>query len=141
MKRIYLIDCPGIVPPSTTDTDTDLVLKGVVRIENVKEPEEHVQAVLNRCDPVHLSNAYNGLTGWSNAEEFLEGLARQAGRLLKGGEPDVRAAAKMVLNDWLRGKIPYHTKPPADDKDEVGEGGGAEAAVTSTEATPSLSIE
>ena len=29
MKRIYLIDCPGIVYPAG-DTETELVLKGVV---------------------------------------------------------------------------------------------------------------
>ena len=29
MKRIYLIDCPGVVYP-TGDTDTEIVLKGVV---------------------------------------------------------------------------------------------------------------
>lgn len=26
--------------------------------------------------------------------------------------PDVNTVAKMVLNDWLRGKIPYFVKPP-----------------------------
>ena len=29
MRRIYLIDCPGVVHPSG-DTETDIVLKGVV---------------------------------------------------------------------------------------------------------------
>lgn len=29
MRRIYLIDCPGVVYP-TGDSDTDIVLKGVV---------------------------------------------------------------------------------------------------------------
>jgi nuclear GTP-binding protein len=33
MKRIYLIDCPGIVPPSLEDSETDIVLKGVVSIK------------------------------------------------------------------------------------------------------------
>ena len=31
MKRIYLIDCPGVVYPCG-DTDTEIVLKGVVSI-------------------------------------------------------------------------------------------------------------
>ena len=35
MKRIFLIDCPGIVYNGTTDTDSDIVLKGVVRVENL----------------------------------------------------------------------------------------------------------
>jgi nuclear GTP-binding protein len=32
MKRIFLVDCPGIVYPSG-DTETDLVLKGVVNLD------------------------------------------------------------------------------------------------------------
>lgn len=35
MKRIFLIDCPGIVYNGNTDTDSDIVLKGVVRVENL----------------------------------------------------------------------------------------------------------
>merc|ERR1711860_249012 len=34
------------------------------------------------------------------------------GKLLKGGEPDVNTVAKMVLNDWQRGKIPFFVPPP-----------------------------
>ena len=30
----------------------------------------------------------------------------------QGGEPDLNSAAKMVLQDWQRGKIPYFTLPP-----------------------------
>jgi nuclear GTP-binding protein len=44
--------------------------------------------------------------------EFLSILARKGGRLLRGGEPDVDGVAKMVLNDFLRGKIPWFTPPP-----------------------------
>merc|ERR1711974_230182 len=43
--------------------------------------------------------------------DFLEQMAKKAGRLLKGGEPDVNAVAKMVLNDWQRGKLPYFVPP------------------------------
>merc|ERR1712037_563411 len=42
---------------------------------------------------------------------FLEQMAKKAGRLLKGGEPDVNAVSKMVLNDWQRGKLPYFVPP------------------------------
>lgn len=35
MKRIFLIDCPGVVYNKTDDTETDIVLKGVVRVENL----------------------------------------------------------------------------------------------------------
>jgi hypothetical protein len=35
MKRIFLIDCPGVVYNKTEDSQTDIVLKGVVRVENL----------------------------------------------------------------------------------------------------------
>ena len=35
MKRIFLIDCPGVVYNKTEDSATDAVLKGVVRVENL----------------------------------------------------------------------------------------------------------
>ena len=35
MKRIFLIDCPGIVYNKNDDDQTDIVLKGVVRVENL----------------------------------------------------------------------------------------------------------
>jgi nuclear GTP-binding protein len=30
----------------------------------------------------------------------------------RGGEPDLDGVAKMVINDFLRGKIPWYTPPP-----------------------------
>ncbi|TEY81042.1 hypothetical protein BOTCAL_0035g00370 [Botryotinia calthae] len=111
MKRIYLIDCPGVVPPSTTDTPQDILLRGVVRVENVEHPEQYIPAVLSKTKPQHIERTY-ALKGYQNHIEFLELLARKGGRLLHGGEPDVDGVAKMVLNDFLRGKIPWFTPPP-----------------------------
>lgn len=106
-----MIDCPGIVPPNKSDTDEELLLRGVVRIENVEHPAQYIDAVLNRCQPRHIQRTYD-IKGYSDATEFLEILARKGGRLLKGGEPDLDACAKMVINDFLRGKIPWFTPPP-----------------------------
>jgi nuclear GTP-binding protein len=112
MKRIYLIDCPGIVPPNHHDTPQDLLLRGVVRVENVENPEQYIPAVLAKVKTHHMERTYE-LKGWKDHMEFLELLARKAGRLLKGGEPDVDGVAKMVLNDFMRGKIPWFTPAPA----------------------------
>lgn len=110
MRRIYLIDCPGVVYPSG-DSETDIVLKGVVRIENIKTPEDHISAVLERVRPEYISKTYN-VSSWTGDVDFLEKLARRSGRLLKGGEPDLGGVARMVLNDFQRGKLPYFVKPP-----------------------------
>lgn len=111
MKRIYLIDCPGVVPPSNNDSPEDILLRGVVRVENVENPEQYIAAVLKRTKPQHIQRTYD-IGDFETATEFLELLARKGGRLLKGGEADVDGAAKMVLNDFVRGKIPWFTPPP-----------------------------
>jgi nuclear GTP-binding protein len=59
------------------------------------------------------------LRGWTNATELLELLARKGGRLLRGGEPDLDGVAKMVLNDFMRGKIPWFTPAPSTGSDDV----------------------
>ena len=112
MKRIYLIDCPGVVPPSNNDSPEDILLRGVVRVENVENPEQYIAAVLKRTKPQHIQRTYD-VGNFETATDFLELLARKGGRLLKGGEADVDGAAKMVLNDFVRGKIPWFTPPPA----------------------------
>lgn len=110
-KRVFLIDCPGVVPASNEDSETEIVLKGVVRVENVKNPQEHIQAVLLRAKKEHLEKTYS-IDSWEDAEDFLAKLAIKSGKLLRGGEPDCQTVAKMILNDWLRGKIPFFVAPP-----------------------------
>ncbi|KAG8735297.1 GTPase required for pre-60S ribosomal subunit nuclear export and maturation [Ceratobasidium sp. 414] len=143
MRRIYLIDCPGIVPVSAKDSQTDTVLKGVVRVENLPTPSEHIPALLNRVRTVYLERTYDvHLPDTSTPAEgegkheprwdsdmFLDALAKKSGKLLKGGEPDRETVAKMVLNDWIRGKIPFFVRPPEADgekkeKGRTGEGAG-----------------
>ncbi|KAI9931103.1 hypothetical protein ASPWEDRAFT_34366 [Aspergillus wentii DTO 134E9] len=119
MKRIYLIDCPGVVPPNQNDTEQDILLRGVVRVENVENPEQYIPAVLKRVQPKHLERTY-GVKNCEDPIEFLSILARKGGRLLRGGEPDLDGVAKMVINDFLRGKIPWFTPPP------TGAGDGSE---------------
>ncbi|XP_037128826.1 nucleolar GTP-binding protein 2-like [Syngnathus acus] len=116
MRRIFLIDCPGVVYPSE-DSETDIVLKGVVQVEKIKDPEEHIGAVLERAKPEYIQKTYR-IPTWSSAEDFLEKLAFRTGKLLKGGEPDLPTVSKMVLNDWQRGRIPFFVKPPGPDFDQ-----------------------
>jgi len=110
-----MIDCPGVVYPQG-DSETMLILKGVVRVENVKDPENHVQGVLDRIKAEHLKRTYM-IDDWTDVEDFLAKVATKSGRLLKKGEPDICAAAKMVLNDFQRAKLPYFVRPPGCEMD------------------------
>jgi nuclear GTP-binding protein len=110
MRRIYLIDCPGVVYPSA-ETDVEKVLKGVVRVELVENPEDYIATVLERVKKEYLLKTYK-VCDWDTAQEFLEELATRMGKLLKGREPDIATVARIVLNDWQRGKLPFYVPPP-----------------------------
>merc|ERR1711942_269955 len=118
----------GVVPPGKGESDVEKVLRGVVRTEHLENPEDYVLEILNKCKTKYVRRAYK-LSEWKDHIDFLEQLAKRSGRLGKGGEPDINAASKMVLNDWTRGKLPYFTPPPGcmmeprpdEEGDEVGE--------------------
>uniref|UniRef100_A0A7S4BJ68 Nucleolar GTP-binding protein 2 n=1 Tax=Chrysotila carterae TaxID=13221 RepID=A0A7S4BJ68_CHRCT len=110
MKSIYLIDCPGTVQPSG-NSEEEAVLKGVVRIEQLRHAEDYIEELLKRIKPEYVTRTY-GIAMWSDHVDFLEQYGTRIGKLLKGGEPDTNAAAKLVLHDWQRGRLPYFVAPP-----------------------------
>lgn len=121
-RSIFLVDCPGVVHDSTRNSESDCILKGVVRVESLKTmAAEYIPALLNRVDNKYIVRTY-GISTWERPDDLLEKLARKSGKLLKGGEPDVNTAGRMMLNDFQRGKLPWYIPPPQalePDGDEV----------------------
>jgi len=60
---------------------------------------------------------YN-LVDFNDDQDFLEKFAQKSGKLLRGGEPDLQTVAKMVLNDFQRGRLPHYMMPPGYVEDE-----------------------
>lgn len=71
----------------------------------------------------------------------MTAIAKKSGKLLKGGEPDQEAAAKMVLNDWIRGKIPFFVAPPVKSELESQPGAPAAEATAATTAETQAAAE
>ena len=124
MKSIYLIDCPGTVQPSG-NSDADAVLKGVVRIEQLRQAQDFIEPLLARVKKEYIQRTY-GVLEWSSADDFLEQYGRKIGKLRTGGEPDTNAAAKHVLHDFQRGRLPYFCLPPGYVADNPNHGVGGD---------------
>ena len=136
-KHVKLLDSPGIVFKgvasglgSSKDHDIQATLRNAVKVEKVADPIAVATEIVRKCDAVHLQRIYKiqqykygadtpltaadrqQLTIAEQAERFLYLVATTYGLLRRGGVPDIVAAARMILNDWNSGKIPYYTVPP-----------------------------
>jgi len=119
-RRVNLIDCPGVVS-NASDSNSDMMCKGVVRLEYVTNTADYIDAIMEKVKPKYLTQAYK-IASWSSGEDFLTQLCKRSGKLLKKGEPDLDSVARMVFQDMQRGRLPYFTAPPnssrlADGKD------------------------
>ncbi|KAF9232232.1 P-loop containing nucleoside triphosphate hydrolase protein [Melanogaster broomeanus] len=118
-RGIKIIDSPGVVFDEDEDETNvnqrqkgSILLRNVVKVEDVEDPIAVVEEILLRTERGTLQKIYN-LLEFSNTLEFLTMLALSSGRLLKGGTPDVLSAARQVLMDWNHQKIPYFSVPPS----------------------------
>ncbi|KAJ2083292.1 nuclear GTP-binding protein nug1 [Coemansia sp. RSA 988] len=118
-SKLKLLDCPGIVFNSPAKgmgkvdkvAAAEMMLRNCIKVELLEDPIAPVDIIVQRCNPVALHVMYN-VSAFTNTRDFLVQLARQRGMLKRQGIADLTAAARIVLNDWNKGKIPYYTLPP-----------------------------
>ncbi|GLE05375.1 hypothetical protein PINS_up014388 [Pythium insidiosum] len=112
-SKIKLLDCPGIVFDHSDPNA--LLLRNCINTETMADPVSAVQVILSRCEPAQLVQLYGldpARAVFQDVIEFLVLVAQAKGKLGKGGVPDRHAAARIILQDWNRGKIPFFTPPP-----------------------------
>jgi nuclear GTP-binding protein len=131
-KNIRLIDSPGVV-----FDDDKAWLGNCVDTESMADPIAAVEKLVQRCDPNSLMMTYN-IPRFPDTMTFLSLVAKAHGRVLKGGIPDKKSAARNVLKDWNCGKIPYYTPPPMDNTEEARRSTGA--AVVVSEFAPEFDV-
>lgn len=99
--KITLLDTPGVFPYREKD-EVLMAKHGSVDYSKIKNPE--VAALELIKDYKELFMKYYGLKS-EDLDEMLEELAFKTNKLQAKGQPDVDAAARMVLKDWQTGKI------------------------------------
>ncbi|KAL4710532.1 hypothetical protein ACJJTC_008934 [Scirpophaga incertulas] len=110
-SKIKILDSPGIVFHSGSDTDASVALKNAIRVGSLKDPVTPATAILQRANKQTLVELYS-IPEFNTSQEFFASLASRMGRFKKGGVPDQEAAARILLNDWNTGKVRYYTEPP-----------------------------
>ncbi|KAI9100645.1 P-loop containing nucleoside triphosphate hydrolase protein [Phlyctochytrium arcticum] len=113
-KNVKLLDCPGIVfSQSTREGDeAEVLLRNCVKVELLDDPIAPVEVIISRCKQEQLMKIYS-VPPFTDTRDFLIQIARQRGKLRRGGIPDLENAARSILQDWNTGRIPFYTIPPA----------------------------
>lgn len=101
---INLVYTPGVVVSGKPTTS--LILRNIINISEIPDGIPYVERILTRVNKKALVKLYR-IVNFETTIEFLKAIAQKAGKLNKGGKPDVKAAAKIVLYDWNSAKIPF----------------------------------
>ena len=101
-KKIMLMDTPGVIP-YREDDPLKHILTGTKDFTKVKEPDLVVMKLMGLF-PEKIEKFY-GVRKRKDKNKVLEEIALKKNLLLKGGEPDVQRASRIILKDWQTGKI------------------------------------
>ncbi|KAI1332126.1 hypothetical protein F5Y16DRAFT_214296 [Xylariaceae sp. FL0255] len=122
-EKVILCDCPGLVFPNFATTKAELVCNGVLPIDQMREFTGPAAVVAHRIPQPFLEAIYGihiktrpleeGGTGIPTASELLSAYAKARGYKTQGvGQPDESRAARVVLKDYVNGKLLYVEPPP-----------------------------
>jgi len=127
--NITLCDCPGLVFPSLVSSAADLIVAGVYPLAQVRDFWPAVEMITRRI-PREILEAYYGLElprpsaldathgttiplSRPTAEEFLRTYCIARSLLASSsGIPDYHRAARVVLSDYVNGKLLFCHAPP-----------------------------
>jgi len=117
-----LCDCPGLVFPSFVSTTAEMVCAGVLPIAQLRDHLSPIDLICRRLPRTVLESFY-GIVVTTEASEshsgptaadFLRSLCEARGYMTAGsGVPDVNRAARMVLWDYVEGRL-FFCHPPLD---------------------------
>ncbi|CAI5938968.1 unnamed protein product [Closterium sp. NIES-64] len=139
---LMLCDCPGLVFPSFASSRSEMVAAGVLPVDRITDQRGPVEVVARKVPRAALESIY-GLTfppppaherpdRPPKAVEILKAYARSRGHVVSSGLPDETRAARIILKDYLSGKLPHFELPPGcpeesfSDKNWLGTGAGGE---------------
>lgn len=137
-KYIMLCDCPGLVFPSMRTTKEDMICDGILSIDQMRDYRAPIHLVCQRI-PRRVFELLYGIdfdsyknkkitevqktlrlkhSHYQNkpltVDELLTAFAISRGLMAQKGVPNFPAAARVILKDYVAGKILYCHAPPND---------------------------
>lgn len=140
-KDILLCDCPGLVMPTFVSTKADMILNGILPIDQMRDFQPSVTQLCEYIPRSILEAAYGFLLpepctekGESadtppTAHQLLTAHACVRGYMTHKGVPDFHRSARVLLKDFVKGKLLYCMPPPGVSGEEYGSVGAVNKPV------------
>lgn len=126
-KDIMLCDCPGLVMPSFVLTKADMILNGILPIDQMRDYVPPVNLLCARIPRHVLEDKYGIIIAKPiegedpnrapHAEEVLLAYGYNRGFMTANGQPDQSRSARYLLKDYVNGKILYCHAPTGVDQE------------------------
>lgn len=118
-----ICDCPGLVFPNMAASKSELLLNGVLSIDQMREYLPSAQLLAERIPFGCVERLYNIKIvpehQVSPAESILSAYAASRGMFTSNfGNPDMSKASRVILKDYTSGKLLFCYPPPGLDVQE-----------------------
>jgi len=113
---ITLCDCPGLVMPSIVASKADMVLNGILPVSQLRDHVPSIKILLDYI-PTHVLEYTYGLVlpqepEVLGVEQLLTAYAILRGFMAIGGRVDQSRGARIILKDFVAGKVLFCKAPP-----------------------------
>lgn len=122
-ETLTLCDCPGLVFPNLVIGKADMLVNGVLPIDQMKDHMTAIDVLVSQI-PRHVFEDIYGLAFEQSAsqevssDDLLNSYGFMRGYMTQRGLPDVARAARRILKDYVKGKLLYCHAPPGVDQKE-----------------------
>jgi len=101
-NKILVIDTPGVLAEDDVNSSSESALRA--SSTKVDDPEMVVFDLIKKFK-LEIMIFYDIEGSFSDEEELLEAIANKLNRKRSGGIPDTETTAKIILQDWQKGRI------------------------------------
>ncbi|XP_022710242.1 large subunit GTPase 1 homolog isoform X1 [Varroa jacobsoni] len=123
---LILCDCPGLVFPNFVSSKAEMVINGILPIDQLRDHVPPVSLLLSLI-PRHVLEDTYGICIPRPREgedpdrpptsaEFLNAYSYNRGFMTSSGQPDNSRGARYILKDYVSGKLVYCIAPPGVDQ-------------------------
>jgi large subunit GTPase 1 len=118
--ELLLCDCPGLVFPSFVSTRGELIINGILPVDQMRDYVEPINLlahhipknVLEMVYGVSFKKPIEGKDPQLTAEDICSCYSTFRGYMNHKGMPDVNRGARYILKDYVNGKLLYCYPPP-----------------------------